>query len=346
MRAAIVGCGGIAQVHARSVSKMASGVPEGRPSAGMEGCSLEGFADIKIERAEAMAGEYGGRAYASLEEMLEDIHPDVLHICTPHYLHVPMAVYALEKGVNVFMEKPPAISTEQWQELSQAAQKASRKLGVCFQNRYNPSILYVKRLLAEGTPGRIKGARGLVTWSRGEAYYTQSGWRGSLATEGGGALINQSIHTLDLLGQFLGTPEWVEASIANHHLKGIIEVEDTMEAYIRYEKAAASFYATTAYCDDVPPLIEIACENMTIRIEDLDVTLLHRDGRVEKPQLDKKEALGKSYWGSGHADCIADFYRCCETNEHFAQEIDGIEDTARLMLAAYESARSHRPVEL
>lgn len=73
----------------------------------------------------------------------------------------------------------------------------------------------------------------------------------------------------------------MEAGIQNHHLKGIIEVEDTMEAYIRFADSTACFYATTAYCDDVPPLIEISCENMTIRIEDLDVTYYYRDGRVE-----------------------------------------------------------------
>lgn len=159
-------------------------------------------------------------------------------------------------------------------------------------------------------------------------------------------MINQSVHTLDLLAYFLGTPLAVEAGIQNHHLKGIIEVEDTMEAYIRFADSTACFYATTAYCDDVPPLIEISCENMTIRIEDLDVTYYYRDGRVEKPEIDRKEALGKSYWGCGHKDCIGDFYRCVRTGERFMQDLPGMRETIRLMLGAYESARTARPVDL
>lgn len=333
MKTAIVGCGGIAQVHARSIS-------------GMAGCELTGFADIRPERARAMAEQYGGRAYSSLDKMLQAEKPDVLHICTPHYLHVPMAEYGLKNGVNVFMEKPPAISTQQFQELERAASESGSRLGVCFQNRYNPSILLAKKLIEDGSAGKVLGARGLVTWSRKEAYYTESGWRGQPETEGGGALINQSIHTMDLLGVLLGRPVWVEATMANHHLKDVIRVEDTVEAYIRYENAEASFYATTAYCTDAPPLIEVVCENMTIRIEDLDVTLYHKDGRAEKPVIESKKALGKSYWGSGHADCIADFYRCCESGERFALDLDGIRDTARLMLAVYESAAEHRPVSL
>lgn len=333
MKTLIVGCGGIAAVHAESISRLAGNDPVG-------------FADIKEERARAFAERYGGHAYGSLEEMLQKEQADVLHICTPHYLHVPMAVYGLQNGLHVFMEKPPVINSRQLEELKQAAAGSDRRLGFCFQNRYNPSILAVRELLAKGEAGAVRGARGIVTWSRGEKYYTESGWRGSLQTEGGGVLINQSIHTMDLLGLFMGEPLWVEAGCANHHLKGVIEVEDTMEALIRYRNGNASFYATTAYCDDAPPLIEIACEKVTIRIEDLDVTLFWRDGRVEKPEIDKKEALGKSYWGSGHKDCIADFYRCCETGERFGQDLAGVENTVRLMLAAYESARGKKPVEL
>lgn len=331
MKAAIVGCGNIAAVHAKSISLL-------------EGVTLTAAADIKREQAEQYEKEYGCRAYDSLENMLEAERPDVLHICTPHYLHVPMALDALKRGIHVFCEKPPVISEEQLDCLEKAVAEGPGRVGFCFQNRYNPSILYVKELLCSGKAGRVKGARGIVTWHRDAAYYTQSGWRGKLETEGGGALINQSIHTMDLLGVLLGKPMSVEAQTANHHLPGVIEVEDMMEAYIRYENAAACFYATTAYTEDSPPLIEISCENVIIRIEDLDVTLFWKDGRgenagVERPEIARKKALGKSYWGTGHLDCISDFYRCLKTGERFAQDLDGVRDTARLMLAAYESAK-------
>ena len=325
MKAAIVGCGNIAAVHAKSISRL-------------EEAELLAAADIRPERAEKYTEEYGCRAYGSLEEMLEKERPDVLHICTPHYLHVPMAEYALKRGIHVFCEKPPVVSEEQLAALERAVAEGPGRAGFCFQNRYNPSVLFIRELLSSGKAGKVKGARGIVTWHRDAAYYTESGWRGKLETEGGGALINQSIHTMDLLGVFLGKPVSVEAQTANHHLPGIIEVEDMMEAYIRYENAAACFYATTAYTEDAPPLIEISCENVVIRIEELDVTLLWRDGRREKPEIDRKKALGKSYWGTGHLDCISDFYRCLRTGERFAQDLDGVRDTVHLMLGAYESA--------
>ena len=96
MRAAIVGCGTIAHVHAESISRL-------------KGITLAAFADIIGERAQTFGNRYGGNAYSSLEEMLEKERPDVLHICTPHYLHVPMMLYALKHGVHVFSEKPPVI---------------------------------------------------------------------------------------------------------------------------------------------------------------------------------------------------------------------------------------------
>ena len=325
MKAVIVGCGNIGAVHAESIRRL-------------EGVSLCAAADIRPERAASYAEKYGCRAYASLEEMLEKERPDVLHICTPHYLHVPMTTYALQRGIHVFCEKPPVISEGQLDALTRAAAEGPGRAGFCFQNRYNPGVLFIRELLASGRLGKVKGARGIVTWNRGEAYYTQSGWRGRLETEGGGALINQSIHTMDLLGVFLGKPVSVEAQTANHHLPGVIEVEDMMEAYIRYADAAACFYATTAYTEDAPPLIELSCEKGIVRMEDPEVTVIWPDGRREHPETVRKQALGKSYWGSGHLDCIADFYRCLRTGERFAQELDGVRDTVRLMLAAYRSA--------
>jgi predicted dehydrogenase len=332
MNIAIVGCGAIAKVHADSVEHSVTH-------------RLVAFADKIKERAEQFAISYQGTAYESLEEMLEKETIDVLHICTPHYLHVPMAIYALEHGLHVFMEKPPVISLEQLQQLE--AVQSNRYLGFCFQNRYNPSILQVKKLLESGEAGEIYGARGIVNWSRPESYYTQSEWRGKLSTEGGGVLINQSVHTMDLIAYFLGTPVTVDAVMANHHLKNVIEVEDTMEAYICFKgERKACFYATTAYVDNMPPIIEIACEDRTIRIEDLNVTYYYKDTRVERPLIESKEGLGKDYWGSGHRDCIEDFYQSIEKKAPFALDLPNIRETILLMLGMYESAKTGQEISI
>ena len=302
-------------------------------------------ADIHFEKAQDYAERFHTKPYASLEEMIEKEQPDVLHVCTPHYLHVPMTQYALERGINVFMEKPPAITLAQLDQLKQAVYASKAKLGLCYQNRYNPSYRAAKEFIASGAAGKVLGARGLVTWNRPAPYYTQSEWRGKLATEGGGVLINQAVHTLDLLSDLLGKPDWIDASLSNHHLKGLIEVEDTLEAYIRFGEKVACFYATNAYCADVPPLIEISCEKVTVRIEDLDVSYRYPDGTITKPDVERPVPIGKSYWGSGHTAYIGDFYKALENNTDFALELPVLENSIRLMLGAYESAREHHVVE-
>ncbi|BCJ93944.1 oxidoreductase [Anaerocolumna cellulosilytica] len=332
MNTAIIGCGAIAKVHAQCVQKLANH-------------KLSAFADTVETRAEQYAALYHGKAYQSLEEMLEKEKIDILHICTPHYLHVPMAVYALERGVNVFMEKPPVIVREQLEQLEKV--QTGKQLGFCFQNRYNPSVIQVKELLESGKAGDIYGARGIVTWNRSSSYYTQSDWRGRIKTEGGGALINQSIHTLDLLTYFLGTPVLVDAVKANHHLKAAVEVEDMMEAFIRFEGGrSACFYGTTAYVEDAPPLIEIVCEKLTIRIENSYVTYYYKDESVETLDIKSREGLGKHYWGAGHFDCIKDFYYCVEKEEVFTLGLSKMKDTIRLMLSMYESADTGKEINL
>lgn len=325
-KAAIIGCGGIAQVHATVLKHL--------PCAELVACG-----DIRPERAEKMAAEYSCRAYSSLEALLEQETIDVLHICTPHYLHTPMVKLAEEKGIAVFTEKPPVISREQWAVLS-AVTKVP--VGVCFQNRYNKSVQYIRELLNSGKAGKILGARAFVTWCRGEAYYTESGWRGALSTEGGGVLINQSIHTMDLLTYFMGKPTSWESSCHNRHLKGVIEVEDTLEAYIRYGEATALFYATTAYSCDSPVLLELNCENCTIKMEEERVTVLGKDGTRQELQFSQPETIGKAYWGNGHYLCIADYYKSLDEGTKPPIGLPEVTNTVELMLGVYECARKEQ----
>ena len=337
MKSAIVGCGTVSWVHAKCIQQL-------------DGAELAAVADCKLERAEKMAADYGATPYESLEELLEKEHIDVLHICTPHYLHVPMATAALERGIHVFMEKPPVISWQQWDELKAAANKAEEtaRLGVCFQNRFNSSVRYVKEQLDQGRYGRVLGARGMVTWHRDEAYYTDSGWRGCLATEGGGVLINQAIHTLDLIQYLIGEkPTAIRAVTDNQHLSGRIEVEDTMAAYITYPQATACFYAATSYAADVPPLIELECERARVRMEDSEVTVWERDehGRMQRDRKEmtfsQQQCLGKSYCGGSHMRCMQSFYESVEKGTDFPLEFAAIEDTVWLMLQAYDVARKY-----
>ena len=326
LRAAVIGCGSIAQVHGGVLQDM-------------EQAELVACADIVPQRAQDFGEKYGARPYESMEALLEKEKIDVVHLCTPHYLHTPMAQAAAQRGIHVFTEKPPVISWQQWEAFSALQDKV--RVGVCFQNRYNRSVSFLKDMLASGRAGRLLGARAFVTWRRDAPYYTESGWRGKLATEGGGALINQSIHTLDLLVGFFGPATGVEATMANHHLKNVVEVEDTLEAAIDFDGRTALFYATTAHCANSPVLVELVCENCTMRMEEEHVALYWTDGSTEHHTLPPQGPSmgGKSYWGSSHGLCMADFYRCLQEGAPFPNDIPGVEATVRLMLSIYDSAR-------
>ncbi|MFI3325654.1 MAG: Gfo/Idh/MocA family oxidoreductase, partial [Clostridia bacterium] len=283
IKIAVVGCGGIAQVHSNVLNELKE-------------INIVAFCDIKPERAELLSQKYGGNVYDDFETMLESEEIDVVHICTPHYLHTPMAKKCSEKKIKVFSEKPPAITSEQWEEFK----SIDTKIGVCFQNRYNGNVLKIKDLINSKKAGKILGARAFVTWTRDADYYTKSGWRGSLETEGGGALINQSIHTLDLLVYLIGTPVDCSSSIHNRHLKSVIEVEDTVEAYVKFkgenvaDNMSALFYATTAYSTDSPVFIEIHCENMTLQANGAELVIIHKDGTKELVEIEETTTtLGK-----------------------------------------------------
>lgn len=335
----VIGCGGISGVHGWVLSEM-------------EDVQITAVCDIEPERAEDFAQKYvtarkskrPGAENANCIVVTDwrrlcDMELDVVHICTPHALHAPMATALLKSGKAVFMEKPCAVSREQFEELRKAVGLHPGKLGFCFQNRYNKTTETVDRLIKEGRIGAVTGARAFVTWRRDEEYYLSSPWKGRLATEGGGALINQAIHTLDLLLRYLGRPELVEASVHNHHLPGIIEVEDTVEAWMVFPGGRrACFYASNGYATDAPVILEIQGDRGRIMLCDQEVTLQAAGGETEHFQCISANGMGKSYWGAGHKACIRDFYESLESGKAFPADLAGVETTFDTMMQIYEKA--------
>lgn len=331
-KTAIVGCGAISKTHAQALKSV-------------DNTELIAFCDTDKDKAEAMAKKHGGKVYASLENMLDTEIIDVLHICTPHYLHVPMAISALSRGINVIMEKPVAISHQQYALLKEAVTDSKASLGICFQNRYNGSVIAAKKILESGSLGKIKGARAIVTWSRGGIYYTESGWRGQLDKEGGGVLINQSIHTLDLMTYIMGKPETVTASSSNFHLNGVINEEDTINAYLEYSDKTAIFFATTANVKDAPVLLEFFCENGSVRLEGNTLKVTDSDGNSDFKDYTVKTASGKACWGSSHTDFIKDYYGCLETGTNFPITLDSTVPSFETMMAVYDSAKYKKSIK-
>ena len=166
-------------------------------------------------------------------------------------------------------------------------------LGCIFQNRYNAGTVLVKDLLDRGELGKIKSAKLAVTWDRSDKYYTSSDWKGTWDKEGGGAIIDQAIHTIDLMCWFLGYDiDYVDCSLANRHHKGIIEVEDCADGLIVFKNGVcASFWAMNYFAHDSDVEIELACENGTALIRAERGTVRLNDGREFSATPDTRECF-------------------------------------------------------
>jgi UDP-N-acetyl-2-amino-2-deoxyglucuronate dehydrogenase len=301
IRGAIIGCGDVSIVHVQAIN----GVP---------GAHLVGVCDTDPGRA----GQYGVPAFTDHREMLTAVRPDVVHICTPHDRHVPAALDCLEAGAHVLLEKPVAHTVAEADRLiTAAAAYPDRKLGVCLQNRYNATSRAAHRLLASGELGAVLGGSASVLWHRDAAYYAARPWRGRLSRSGGGVLINQAIHTLDLLQWLLGEVVEVRGHTGRYALSGDVDVEDTAQVLLRHAGGARTvFAATLAHVVDAPVTIEVITERATLLIRD-GLTLSHADGRVETVAEARPQTGGRAYWGASHGLLIADFYRALAEPEPF-----------------------------
>ena len=334
LRTAVIGCGMISKNHLKALRQI-------------DQVNCVAVCDLEEEKAQKAAAEYGiPRIYTDYKEMLNCPDLDAVHVCTPHHLHGQMVIDALKAGKHVLCEKPMALTAEDARKMTRAWRESGKQLGICFQNRYNATSVYMKEMLESGKLGKVIGGRGQVTWDRKPEYYQNAPWRGRWATEGGGVLINQAIHTFDLL-QWLTVPvKTVEASIATRKLKQIIEVEDTAEIYMTGEnEERLLFYASNCYVKNAPVELEIICQNGRIKLVGNQVTV-EEGGKVWTMDDSSGTILGKDYWGSGHGILIDDFYRCIRTGEQFPVGPEEAMAVVELMEAVYRSARERIPVEI
>jgi len=222
IRFAIIGSGRIAERHAEHIRN--KGV-------------LVAVCDVVKEKADKLAAASGAKAYYAVEDMLQQEKGiDVVSICSPNGLHARHSIAALNAGFHVLCEKPMAISVKDCGEMIQAAEKSNRRLFAIKQNRYNPPVAAVKKLVEEGRLGRINSVQLNCFWNRNEDYYKNS-WKGTLALDGG-TLFTQFSHFIDLLYWIVGDVEKVQALTGNFTHRGIIEFEDTGAIILQFTNGA------------------------------------------------------------------------------------------------------------
>lgn len=319
MNVAIIGAGTIAPLHVRALLNC--------------GQRVTAVCDIVPEKAKRLSEEFslGAKVYSDYIEMLNSEEIDVVHVCTSHYLHAPMVCAALERNINVLCEKPLAISYAQLDKIETAVKKSKAVLGVNLQNRFNKSVLYLKRYFANK---EILSAEAHLIWKRDEKYYGQDEWRGKWATEGGGVMINQALHHLDVLQYICGMPVSVIADVKNYSLRDSIEVEDTAFGIFTLPNGGNFIInATNAAKHCFPIGVMISSGKETAELSGDNIIL---NGKF----VTRENGLpiyGKEEWGTGHQNLIGDFYDCLNTGRKFSVDFYEGSKVVRLVLAMYES---------
>ena len=308
-KAALVGCGDVATVHWEAIAALGDEL----------GIRLVAVVDSNPDAARAFSAQTGAQAYGSLTELLATETVDVVHITTPHDQHIELALEALSSGAHVILEKPLAHEVVEAQRLVDYldAHSDAPKVGVCFQNRYNVSSQELRRLIGSGELGGINGAYASVVWTRTPGYYTLKPWRGQKARSGGGLLMNQAIHTLDLLQWLLGPATDITGRVSTDKYVAVVDVEDTAHAYLSHRSGAhTSFYGTLTNSRHRHVEIELDCENALVELRD-GLTVTWNDGRVDSYSERVQDTEGRSYWGVSHELLIRDFYERLDDPEPF-----------------------------
>ena len=253
-RFALVGCGKIGPRHAEQMARLGS---------------ITAVCDTDRKKARALAGQYNTLAYNSLDELLlrENNNIDVISICTPNYLHAPHTIQSLRNGLNVLCEKPMSITVEEGNNMLAVAEASNRRLFIVKQNRLNPPVKLVKKLLDEGKLGKVHAFQVNCFWNRSRSYYIDSPWKGRKAMDGG-ILLTQFSHFVDLLVWFLGEATCVRAMQSNFLLGDTIEMEDTGFAVLRLKSGATGTfnYTVTSFGKNMEGSITLFGEKGTVKI--------------------------------------------------------------------------------
>ncbi|CAH8713131.1 Gfo/Idh/MocA family oxidoreductase [Paenibacillus thiaminolyticus] len=337
-RVGIVGCGNIFPMHAKSVELN-------------DLAELVAVCDLKEERAQKAAKQYNCDYYVDYKQMIDEAGLDVVHVCTPHHMHAPVVIYAAAKGKHVITEKPMSITVEDAEAMIEACRSNNVTFGVIFQNRYNPGSVLIKEALDSGKLGRVLGARCSVTWKRTDEYYSLSDWKGTWDKEGGGVIIDQAIHTLDLMRWFIGDDITAISAHIENRTHENIDVEDVADGVIQFTSGVmASFYAMNYHSYDAPVEIELHCEKGKAYIRAEKGSIFYDDGTEISRDSDRTNLIDygegvKSYWGISHIHQIGNFYDAVVNGASLHITGEEALKTQKMVAAIYQSGKTGQKVK-
>jgi UDP-N-acetyl-2-amino-2-deoxyglucuronate dehydrogenase len=340
----IIGCGMIAKFHAKAIAEI-------------KGAKLIACHNRTMDKARKFAAEFPCQPYDELEAMLKRPDIDVVTVCTPSGAHFEPGVMAAKAGKHVLVEKPLEVTLKRCDKLIAACEKAKVRLGTIFPSRFHESSRLLKQAVEQNRFGRITLADAYVKWFRTQQYYDSGAWRGTWKLDGGGALMNQAIHSVDLLLWLMGPVVEVSAHVATlAHER--IEVEDVATATLRFENGALGVIeATTAAFPGSLKKIEIAGSHGMATLEEES---LIRWTFAKETAKDKKLAadlMNNTKTGGGasdpaaighaaHRELFKDFLKGLASGKPSMTEGAEGRRSVELILAIYKSAKTGRSVKL
>jgi UDP-N-acetyl-2-amino-2-deoxyglucuronate dehydrogenase len=345
---AIVGAGVIGTHHGLVVSQLADRL------------ELAAVVDVTLDRAEKLAAERGGRPFSSLSEALREVDVDIVAVCVPTGLHGEVAIEALDAGKNVIIEKPAETTVTKVDEIMKAQQKAGTLVTVISQHRFDAATETVLAAVQGGELGRLTSGIASIDWWRGQTYYDSGDWRGTWELDGGGALMNQGVHTVDLLIAMMGRPVEVFAytGVLAHQR---IEVEDVAVGVVRFESGALGvLHGTTAAYPGLSARVQVHGDRGSAVIDNDQLVFLHTTppgadpeersygSTSVRPESDAGATAASNPTGLGdsHRLQYLNFLAALDRSEPLRVDLETNRQAVALINGVYESARTGRPVEL
>lgn len=341
----IIGCGNIGPVHAAAISAVRN-------------AKLVAVSDVVEKSAKSLAGQYGADAYTDFRKMLERRDLDVVSLCVPSGMRADIGSVCAAYGKHILSEKPLEVTSKRIDKLVCAADKAGVMLGCVFQSRFADGTKLIRKALDKGRFGRLVLGDAYIKWYRSDEYYKSGAWRGTRKLDGGGALMNQGIHQIDLLLYFMGKPVEVYArtSLVGH--KGL-EVEDLACATIQFENGALGVIeGSTACWPGHAARVEVHGTDGGAVLEDGEIAYwkFKKETKTDekiRAAIGKDSALGSgaadplsALKAEGHRRQIQDFVDALVKDR--APMVDGREGrrAVELIEAIYKSAKTGRNVRL
>lgn len=335
IKMAIAGCGHISKKHAAALT-------------GMDNTRLAAVCDIKRERAESLAGQYGVSAYGDYDELLQDKNIDAVIVCSPSGLHASMGEKAAAAGKHVLIEKPFVLRLEDGVRLVETCRRKGVRLGIVHPNRMKPIVQALKKALDNGSFGKITHVSATLRWNRRPEYYRSEPWRGTRVYDGG-ILFNQAIHLIDLLNWLAGPVSEVFAYGASRMHQ--IECEDVCACVLKFRDGALGVIeaAVTVYPENLEESLSIFGTRgtavlggrMLSQVKEWLFSCLPQETAFE--QAKKLNQMSNT---AGHKDILQDFADAVlYSREPLVSGRDALE-TLRLISAIYDSLSNHCPVKV